>query len=264
MRILEQIRMRIQMLLHRERESDRLNAELEFHLERQIAENRAAGMNAEEARQSALRAFGNPVTVREQARESWSWNWAEALSRDIRIATRTLLRTPGFAMTAIIVMALGIGANVALFTLVRSVLLRPLPFPAPGQLVGIFEAKADGSYQDNIVAGGCFGRWKEQSHSFTGLALSQDTSYNLAGTGNQLPEVVAARTASWNMFALLGVQPALGRFFTEAEDQRGATATEYALLVGLIALVIVIGVGLFGTALNNFFSSLATTVGGWV
>ncbi|HVV44612.1 MAG TPA: permease prefix domain 1-containing protein, partial [Bryobacteraceae bacterium] len=103
MRILEKLRMRVQMLLHRERESDRLNAELEFHLEQQIAENRAAGMSPDEARAAALRSFGNPVVLREQARESWSWNWAEALSRDIRIATRTLLRSPGFAMTAIVV-----------------------------------------------------------------------------------------------------------------------------------------------------------------
>ena len=143
MRALEKIRMRLQMLLHRERESSRLSEELEFHLEQQIAENRAAGMSQEEARQAAQRTFGNPVVLREQARDSWSWNGLEALVRDVRIGTRTLLRSPGFALTAILVMALGIGANVALFTLVRSVLLRPLPFAEPGRLVGIFEAQSD-------------------------------------------------------------------------------------------------------------------------
>ncbi len=214
MRLFEKIRMRLQMLLHRGREAGRLDAELEFHLEQQIAENRAAGMSPEEARQAALRVFGNPVVLREQARESWSWNWVEALLRDIRVGARTLLRSPGFALTAILVMALGIGANVALFTLVRSVLLRPLPFADPDQLVGVFEAQSDGSHQDNTVAGGCFGVWKEHSRSFSGLALSQEMHYNLAAAGNQLPEVVEARTASWNMFPLLGVQPALGRFFT--------------------------------------------------
>jgi predicted permease len=225
MRILEKVRMRVQMLLHREREADRLDAELEFHLEQQIAENRAAGMSQEEARLAALRSFGNPVVLREQARESWSWNWAEALGRDIRIATRTLLRSPGFATTAIVVMALGIGANVALFTLVRSVLLRPLPFANANQLVGIFEAKADGSDRDNIAAGGCFAMWRDSSHSFSGMALSQGMQYDLAGEGNQLPEVVQAEAASWNLFPLLGVQPALGRFFTAADDQPGANAT---------------------------------------
>ncbi len=122
-------------------------------------------------------------------------------------------------------MALGIGANVALFTLVRSVLLRPLPFANPNQLVGVFEAQSNGSHQDNTVAGGCFGLWKEHSRSFSELALSQEMHYNLAAAGNQLPEVVQARTASWNMFSLLGVQPALGRFFIATEDQPGANAT---------------------------------------
>jgi predicted permease len=225
MRFLEKVRMRLQMLLHRGRESDRLDAELEFHLEQQIAENRSAGMSPLEARQAALRCFGNPVVLREQARESWSWNGLDALARDIRIATRTLLRSPGFALTAILIMALGIGANVALFTLVRSVLLRPLPFAEPGQLVGIFEAQSDGTDQDNIVAGGCFGVWQDQARSFTNLAITQEIDYNLAGAGNQLPEVVDAQAASWNLFPLLGVQPAVGRLFTAADDQPGANAT---------------------------------------
>jgi predicted permease len=217
--------MRFQMLLGRGQEGRRLDAEMEFHLEQQIAENRAAGMSAEEARQAALRTFGNLVALREQTRESWSWNGLESLGRDVRIGTRTLLRSPGFALTAIVVMALGIGANVALFTLVRSVLLRPLPFADPGRLVGVFEAESDGSNQDNIVAGGCFAVWRDHARSFNGLALTQEMEYNLAGAGNQLPEVVEARTASWNIFPLLGVQPALGRFFTAADDQPGANAT---------------------------------------
>lgn len=213
------------MLLHRNQESDRLNAELEFHLELQMAENRAAGMTAEEARQAALRSFGNPVALREQARESWSWNGLEGLWRDVRIGARTLLRSPGFAITAILVMALGIGANVALFTLVRSVLLRPLPFAEQNRLVRIFEAQSDGSYQDNVVAGGCFAVWKEHARSFTDLAIMVEMSYNLAGARNQLPEVVEAQTASWNLFSVLGVRPAMGRFFTNADDQPGANAT---------------------------------------
>ncbi|MGA8907418.1 MAG: ABC transporter permease, partial [Acidobacteriaceae bacterium] len=225
MRLLEKLRIRLQMLLHRDRESGRLDAELEFHLEQQIAENRAAGMSPQEARQAALRSFGNPVALREQARESWSWNGLEALWRDVRIGARTLLRSPGFAVTAILVMALGIGANVALFTLVRSVLLRPLPFAEQSRLVRIFEAQSDGSYQDNIVAGGSFAIWKEHARSFTGLSIMDEMSYNLAGAGSQLPEVVRAETASWNLFPLLGVRPAVGRFFTAADDQPGANAT---------------------------------------
>jgi predicted permease len=225
MRWVEKIRMRLQMLLRRGREAERLEAELQDHLERQIAENRAAGMSAEEARQAALRIFGNPTVLREQARDSWSWNWLEALGRDARIGTRTLLRTPGFALTAILVMALGIGANVALFTLVRSVLLRPLPFAEQNKLVGIFEAQSNGSYQDNIVAGGSFAFWQEHAKSFSGMALREDLDYNLAGAGNQLPEVVPGETASWNLFPLLGVKAALGRLFTADDDRPGTNAT---------------------------------------
>src|SRR5580698_4182085 len=224
MRWMEKVRMRLQMFLHRGRESGRLESELEFHLEQQIAENRAAGMSAEEARQTAMRSFGNPTVLREQARETWSWNGLEALGRDAHIGARTLLRSPGFALTAILVMALGIGANVALFTLVRSVLLRPLPFAEAGRLVGIFEAQSDGSYQDNIVAGGCFGVWKEHAKGFSDMAVDQEMEYNLAGSGNQLPEVVHAETASWNMFPLLGVRTALGRLFTASDDRPGANA----------------------------------------
>jgi predicted permease len=225
MRWIDKTGMRLQMLLHRGREAGRLDAELQDHLKHQIAENLASGMGAEEARQAALRSFGNPTLLREQARESWSWNWVEALIRDVRIGTRTLLRTPGFALTAILVMALGIGANVALFTLVRSVLLRPLPFADQDRLVQVFEARADGSFQDNIVAGGSFARWQEQSRSFSSLAIKKSIEYDLAGAGNQLPEVVGAEMGSWNMLPLLGVKPALGRFFTAAEDQPGANAT---------------------------------------
>jgi hypothetical protein len=103
MRWLDRIRMRVQMLFRRGRAADRLDDELRFHLEQQIAENIAAGMNAEEARHAAMREFGNPAALRDQARETWSWNGVELVLRDLRIATRTLLRTPGFAAIAILV-----------------------------------------------------------------------------------------------------------------------------------------------------------------
>lgn len=225
MRWLDTLRMRLQMVFHRRRESARLDAELEDHLQRQIAENRAAGMSETEARQSALRSFGNPGVLREQARESWSWNGVEVFARELRIGIRTLLRSPGFALMAILVMALGIGANVALFTLVRSVLLRPLPLSQPDQLVGIFEARADGSHRDNVVAGGSYNVWRESSKSFSGLAIKEELQYNLAGAGNQLPEVIQGEDASASLLPLLGVQPAYGRVFTADDDNPGANAT---------------------------------------
>jgi putative ABC transport system permease protein len=225
MRWLTQLQMRIRMLFQRNEAVGRLDDELRFHLDRQIEENLAAGMSEDEARTAALRSFGNPALLRDQTRSTWSWGWLESLLRDFQYSLRTLRRTPGFALTAVLVLALGIGANVALFTLVRSVLLRPLPFQDPDRLVAVFEAQADGSFKDNVVAGGCFAVWAERAKSFSSLAVKQWTTYNLSSAGNQLPEVVGAQTASWNIFPLLGVEPALGRLFTPADDSPGANAT---------------------------------------
>src|ERR1044071_1184655 len=139
MRWLNQLMMQVRMLLFRTRADTRLNEELHFHVEEQIAENRAAGMSEEEARIAALRIFGNPDLVREKTGATWNWNGLDQFWRDLRIGARTLSRTPGFAVVAILITALGIGASVALFTVVRGVLLRPLPFSDPDRLLTLYE-----------------------------------------------------------------------------------------------------------------------------
>lgn len=225
MRWLHKLSMQFKMLLSRNQEADRLDDELQFHLDQQIAENIASGMNEEEARHAAMRAFGNPAALRDQTRETWSWQWLEQLGRDIRYGARALRRTPGFAVLAILVMALGIGANVALLTVIRSVLLKPLPFKNSERLVRLFEADAKGRFQDNIVAGGTFARWKDEAHSFEDMAVMKRAIYNLSGAGGQLPEVIDAYNTSWNFFSLLGVQPAIGRTFTPDEDRPSGAAS---------------------------------------
>jgi hypothetical protein len=120
--------MRSKMLVRRQRESERLHAELQFHIEQQTTENVAVGMSPEEADRAARQAFGNLALLREQVHETWSWTWAELFLQDVRYGIRTLMRSPGFLVMSILIMALGIGANAALFTVVRSVLLKPLPF----------------------------------------------------------------------------------------------------------------------------------------
>ena len=115
-------------LFRRQAETARLNDELQFHLDEQIAENIAQGLSPEDARQAAMRSFGNPSVMRDQARSTWSWNWLEKCLRDMRYGARTLTRSPGFSLISILVMALGIGATTSLFTIVRAVLLKPLPF----------------------------------------------------------------------------------------------------------------------------------------
>jgi len=134
----EQLRMTVLMLFRRKSEKARLQEELSFHLEQQVAENVAGGMAPEEARLAALRLFGNPTLLNEEAQSFWSWNWLESAWRDLRYGARTLLRTPGFSLVAILVMALGIGATTSLFTIVRSVLLKPLPFAEPDKLVMLY------------------------------------------------------------------------------------------------------------------------------
>ncbi len=225
MRWLEKLRMRIEMLFQRDNAAARLDEELRFHLEHQIDENLAAGMSAAEARYAALQTFGNPSLLRDQSRATWSWNWFESLLRDVHLSVCTLARTPGFAAIAILVMALGIGANVALFTIVRSVLLKPLPFKDPGSLVRLYESSADGNFPHNNSAGGVFAEWKKQNRSFADMALCGYASYNLSGAGEQLPESVRAATFSSNLLLVFGVQPAIGRGFTADDDKPSANPT---------------------------------------
>lgn len=225
MRWLQKLMMSFQMLFRRGKEGARLTDELQFHLEQQIAENVAAGMSEEEARHAAMRSFGNPTALRDETRNTWNWGWLESLFRDARIAARTLLRTPSFAIVATLVMALGIGANVALFTIVRSVLLKPLPFNDPGQLLRLYEHSAFGDFPYNQSAGGVYAEWKKQSKSFSDMALLGYAGYNLSGSGGQLPENVRAATFSHDFLPTLGIQPAIGRNFTAADDQPSANAT---------------------------------------
>jgi predicted permease len=215
--------MRFQMLFRRGHAAVRLDEELSDHLERQIAENIASGMSAEEARIAALRTFGNPALLREQARATWNWSWLEVLLRDVRYGVRTLSRSLGFSLIAIAVMALCIGAATSLFTIVRSVLLRPLPFRDPGQLTMVYEhfrmATANREHFNyNVVAPGDYYDWRSQTHGFQDMAAWQWAGFNLSGQSNELPEMVTAAAGTWNLFPLLGVDPALGRTFTEAED----------------------------------------------
>ncbi len=219
--------LRLQTFFLRSRITRRLDDEFQFHLDQQIAENIAASMTPDEARHAAMRTFGNAGHLKEETRESWSWMWLENFLRDLRYAARVLARTPAFAIVAILVISLGIGATTSLFTVVRSVLLKPLPFKDPSRLIRLYEHDAQGKLPYNVVSGGVFGEWKKQSRGFSDLALvsGDETEYGLSGTGGQLPEKVRASECTWNLFRILGVEPALGRSFAAADDQPSAAAT---------------------------------------
>jgi len=226
MRWLQSIPIKLRMLFMRREAGSRLDDELQFHLDREIAENIAAGMTPPDARSAALRLFGNPALLRDQARANWSWSACESLLRDVRIGCRTLLRSPGFTMIAVLVMALGIGANVALFTVVRSVLLKPLPYTDPARLVILYERSAPNLPQFNPVAPRSFFDWQQTLTGVEQLALvSPFQTYNVSAEAGRLPERIDAGWCSWNFISILGVRPSLGRTFTAADDQPGAQST---------------------------------------
>src|SRR5579863_5568419 len=207
----------------KKRDAD-LERELRSDLELEEEERLEGGISEEEARYAALRAFGNPTLIREQTRAIWSWNWLESLARDLRLSLRTLSRSPGFTVISVLVMALGIGANIALFTVVRGVLLKPLPFQDPDRLNMLYESGllGDETAGYNVVSGGMYAEWKNQNRSYSSLALAKGIRVGLSSSGGQLPEKLNSALFSWDMLRTLGVQPALGRDFTQADDNLGA------------------------------------------
>ena len=220
------IPLRLRSLFHRNRLEADLDEELRDHIDRQIDENLARGMSAGEARLAALRAFGNPVALREQTHNTWSWSGVELLLNDVRLSARTLLRTPGFASIAVLVIALGVGANIALFAIVRSVLLNPLPYADSEHLVRLYENISVGGLNApyGASAAGMYAEWKEHNQTLADMAIAGSTDYNLSSAGEP-PEVVHAGNFSWNMLSLLGVRPALGRSFTADDDKPSADPT---------------------------------------
>ena len=220
MRWVQRLQMSMMALFRRQSEKERLQAELAFHLEQQIAENVAGGMAPEEARLAALRLFGNPTLLDEEARSNWSWNWIESIWRDLRYGVRTLTRTPGFSLTAILVMALGIGAATSLFTIVRSVLLKPLPFHEPDKLVMLYEHfRQRPEFPYNVVAPSDFRDWRAQTQGFEDMGAWRWWAGHISTMQNEMPEVVTGAGGSWNLFSVLGVQPVFGRTFTPDEDR---------------------------------------------
>ncbi len=225
MRWLEKFRMRIKMLFRRNQAAQRLDDELRFHIERQTAENIAAGMSPAEARSAALRSFGNPALLRDQAHDTWAWLWLERLLRDLRYAFRQLRKSPGFTIAAVGMLALGLGAPAAMYTVVDRVLLRPLPYDHPNQLVKIQESGTKGP----IEWGAPYldlRQWAENSRAFRQIAFYgsdnlKAVSYLQSNTG---VTHITAPMVSANLWDTLGVQPVLGRGFKPGTDWGSASA----------------------------------------
>jgi len=218
----------------RNRADAELAQEIDFYLAAEIEENLAQGMSAHEARRRAYLKFGNPQRVRESMWQQNTFNLIDNTWRDLKYAARTLTKSPGFALVAVLVMALGIGANIALFTVVRSVLLNPLPYRDPARLYTIYERNSKDSKASDAmpvsgylpVDAGSFAEWKRSAQATAELALvSPWQGYNVSSEAGKLPEQIEAAWCSWNFFPVLGVSPAIGRSFTADDDRPGAEAT---------------------------------------
>src|SRR5262245_28369321 len=216
---------RLLSLLRRGRYEREMEEEMRFHLEMQIEQNLAAGMATEEARYAARRQFGNQTWIKEASREMWSLNSIETLIQDLRYSARTLVKNPGFTAVAVLTLALGIGANTAIFSVVNGVLLRALPYYEPERLVMVWADRpilqAQTGLPDFPVTGADFVDWRNQNQVFENMAAMVAFRSNLTGGGE--PESVVALRASANLFPLLGARLAVGRGFSPEEDQAGAT-----------------------------------------
>jgi putative ABC transport system permease protein len=215
---------RLLTLLRRRRFEREMEEEMRFHLEMQIEQNLASGMADDEARYTARRQFGNQTWLKEASREMWSLNSIEALIQDLRYGVRTLMKSPGFAFVAVLTLALGIGANTAIFSVVNGVLLRALPYYEPERLVMVWADRpilqAQIGLDDFPVTVADFIDWRNQNQVFEQMAAMFAPRMNL--TGGSEPESVVGLRASASLFPLLGVRLAAGRAFLPEEDRVGA------------------------------------------
>jgi len=202
-----------------------LTTEFETHLQLQIDENLRHGMNQREARRAALDKLGAPALGLEAYRERMSWPWLDELVRDVRYGLRSLRRAPGFALVAILTLALGIGANTAMFSVIYSALLRPLPFRNPGELFVLRErGLMSNSNEESPVSPRSFLDWQVRNRIFSSMAAFRQQSWNLGVIdGRSRPERIHGTICSHTLFSTLGVHPLVGRSFTPEEDKKGGT-----------------------------------------
>ena len=208
------------LALLRSRRFDReLESEIQAHLELAERDAIARGLNPEDARRAARRAFGSIERIKEEHRDRRSVRWIETLSKDFRYGLLLLRRDPGFALVAISVMAIGIGANSAMFSVVDAVLLKPLPYLEPERIVRVWEAPSP--TDRNGITTLNFLDWKRLSTSFEALSATRGLSASLTGQGE--PARLAGMLVSTDYFDVFGVKALLGRTFRTDEDRTGTS-----------------------------------------
>jgi putative ABC transport system permease protein len=204
-----------QRLFRRAQEDSELQEEMRFHLASEARLRQERGESPETAQRNARREFGNYAEVQETTRGMWGWMWLERAIQDLRLALRMLRKSPAFTALALAALALGIGATTAIFSLVNSILLKPLPFPHPNRLVMIWELPPQSSHR-NVVQTGNFLDWRARNRSFQDVAAMFQTPFNLEGSGE--PVQIPGLRVTAGFFELLGVQPLLGRGINREQD----------------------------------------------
>ncbi len=209
----------------------RLNAEMQFHLDAATQAYITDGLQPEEARRRALADFGALELAKDEVRDLRPFHWIEEIGRDLRYATRQLCKSPTFSVAAILTLALGIGANTAIFSVVKAVLLNPLPYKGPDRLVMVWEQNLHRGWTHNIVSAANFLDWREHNHVFTEMAALKVRAFALTGNGD--PVEVNAEQITPNLFSVLGVKPLYGRAFVPEEGKPNS------------ARVVIVGYGLW-------------------
>jgi len=233
---------RVRMLFHRRRFQADLEDEMRLHLELRTQEHAENGLSAEEARRMAYRRFGNPTVLRETSYMAWGWGWLESLMQDVQFALRQLWKTPGFTVTAILTLALGIGANAAIFTLVNAMLLKDLPVVDPQSLVRLGDSDQccvnrgpENGDNYSIFSTDTWQRFRKDDPEFEELAAMQAGQNTLVVRREHSDESahsVNAEFISGNYFHTFGLRPAAGRLLQDSDNVQGAPAAavmSYAL-----------------------------------
>ena len=209
-------------IFQRSRVEGEMDAELQSHLEIYVDDLIRSGVPREEALRRARLEFGGLERAKEECREARGIHFLESLAQDARYGLRTFRKSPGFAAVAILTLALGIGANAAIFSVVNAVLLRPLPFKDPDRLVDIWHTPPQESMPGMAtftVSPANFLDWRSQSRTFEGMSAYGYGRYTLTGTGR--PEVIRMVAVTRGFFSILRAQPVLGRIFLDDEDKFG-------------------------------------------
>ena len=221
MRWIYKLPLRFRSLLRKTHVERELTDELRFHLEKLIEEKVASGMTPEEAHHAAMRELGGMEQIKEQCRDMRKVNYIEHFFQDVRYGRRMLAKNPGFTTVAVLTLALGIGANTAIFSVVNAVLLRPLPFPQPDRLVLLWATNQRTGETEDVSSYPDFLDWKVQSKSFDGMAAFTNRTLTLSA-GNETELASGVRVAP-GFFETLGVLPALGRTIHPGEEEAGAS-----------------------------------------